>query len=210
VTARHDALTLSPNVVHTTNIKSGIDSWLHMHGENPPQSQTVGRSTASGVSSDGVSDTFDPSQTCRAITIVAPHGRSAIKSGQSAHGSFALFSRVYSSGVSEWKVRIDAQTGVIFLGVLEENFHPPDGLARKLITPAWMLSNYGYVCKTGGPRGQVALTEASKEEVGDTSTGALIFEAGDTVSLRLDRDARTLSVQVCVMCVICVCEKVAS
>jgi hypothetical protein len=81
------------------------------------------------------------------VQIVGQAGRSIVKLGHSAHSSFALFrcqawclctqvsliywcnstntdtkvfSRVRDTGVSEWKMRVDSQVGVVFLGVLEE------------------------------------------------------------------------------------------
>ena len=36
---------------------------------------------------------------------------------------------------------------------------------HRLVTPAWMLANYGYVCRTGGPDGHEVLTEDAKAQV---------------------------------------------
>ena len=158
------------------------------------------RNTLGGGASQGYgvqNDVFQEADVCGDLQLVMPHQRCVVKKGRQEHASFALLSSPLSSGVSEWKLRIEQQRGIIFLGVLLEERLPRDGLARKLITPAWMTSSYGYVCTTGGIRGQESHTEAAKAEAGAAKPGALSFEAGDEVTIRLDRDAGTVSFQVC-------------
>jgi len=144
----------------------------------------------------GQMDVFEEADVCKDLEVVQVHRRTVVKTGRLEHGSFALLSRAYSSGVSEWRFRLERLSGIVFLGVLEDPHSPRDGLARKLVSRAWMTSSYGYVCTTGGIRGQVARTDAAKKEAGALSPGALKFGAGDVVTVRMDRETRTVSFQV--------------
>jgi len=156
----------------------------------------VASGDALGAAPGGQMDVFEDAEVCKDLEVVQPHRRTVVKTGRLEHGSFALLSRAYSSGSSEWRFRLERLSGIVFLGVLEDPHSPRDGLARKLVTPAWMTSSYGYVCTTGGIRGQVARTEVAKKEAGVLSPGALKFGAGDVVTVRLDREARTVSFQI--------------
>jgi hypothetical protein len=139
---------------------------------------------------------FDEGSSCNDVTISAPLGHAAVKKGLKEHSSFAIFGSLQATGLSQWRVRIDALSGVMFVGVIRQGYRPRDGLARKLVTPAWMLSSYGYVCSTGGQKGHEALTEKAKAQVGNSATGALSFAAGDVVTISLCRDTRTVTFQV--------------
>ncbi len=112
------------------------------------------------------------------------------------HPCFGLWSNAYDTGRSTWLIRVEKLQGIMFVGCLEEPYTPLQGFARNLVTPAWMLGSYGYVCSTG-PHGQEALTQTIKDQLGDNRVGLLSFARGALVRMSLDRDQGTLEIQVC-------------
>ena len=89
-------------------------------------------------------DRFDVNACCGDLWV--PSGRrSVVKMGRCEYSSFALVSMDdvgaereegdYDISESEWRFIIDRQTGIIFIGLLEEKFMPRDGLARRFLHP---------------------------------------------------------------------------
>ena len=87
-----------------------------------------------------------------------------MKMGRCEYSSFALVSMDdvgaereegdYDISESEWRFIIDRQTGIIFIGLLEEKFMPRDGLARRFlqpptITPTHALNKHKIQRNTG-------------------------------------------------------------
>ncbi|EKX48352.1 hypothetical protein GUITHDRAFT_136861 [Guillardia theta CCMP2712] len=138
---------------------------------------------------------FDESILCNDMHLIGRQKRTVTKIGRLESASFALWGKKVLTGVSEWVLRVEKQTGVIFVGVMEEPQFPSHGFARNLGTRAWMLGSYGYVCKTER-WGQRSLTEDAKRQVGDPRVGALSFGTGTIIRIVHDRNSCSLTFEI--------------
>ncbi len=146
---------------------------------------------------------FDQSLLCTGLQI-KNRGRTVTRTPGELTPGFAFWSESYDRGRSTWLIRVDKLQGIMFVGCLEEPLAPLHGFARNLVTPAWMLGSYGYVCTTG-PHGQRPLTQAVKDELGNSTVGLLSFSSGSLVKMTLDRNLQTLEIQVVMCCCVCAC-----
>mmetsp|Transcript_13702 Transcript_13702/g.31609 ORF Transcript_13702/g.31609 Transcript_13702/m.31609 type:complete len:586 (-) Transcript_13702:23-1780(-) len=138
---------------------------------------------------------FDESIMCNDMHLIGRQKRTVTKIGRLECASFALWGQKVLTGVSEWVLRVEKQTGVIFVGVMEEPQFPSHGFARNLGTRAWMLGSYGYVCRTER-WGQRSLTEEAKQQAGDMRVGALSFGTGSIIRIVHDRNACSLTFEI--------------
>ena len=101
-------------------------------------------SASAGPAMPAESAGFDAETLCSDLDL--DNEARVFKVGKKDQASFAWFGDAgAATGVAEWTVRVERQSGVMFIGVALEPRVPILGFARNLQTPAWMIGSYGCV-----------------------------------------------------------------